>query len=84
MMVNAYGGWVPRNMGDWNCWPQTQTARTPKSPPYLQPSHEPSLPEKPTPAPTPNTHHIELEEQWKIYQVNNEQDYVKNIITKRE
>ena len=25
-----------------------------------------------TPAPTPNTHHIELEEQWKIYQVNNE------------
>ena len=23
--VVAYGGWVPRNMGDWNCWPQTQT-----------------------------------------------------------
>ena len=57
----AYGGWVPRNMGDWNCWSQTQTARTPKSPPYLQPSHEPILPEQPFPSPC----HTELEDQWK-------------------
>ena len=57
----AYGGWVLRNMGDWNCSSQTQTARTPKSPPYLQPSHEPCLPEQPCPIPR-NT---ELEDQWK-------------------
>ena len=24
----AYGGWVPRKMGDWNYWPQTQTPRS--------------------------------------------------------
>ena len=64
----AYRGWVPRNMGDWICWPQTQTARTPKSSPYLQPSHEPRPPEKHS----PSTRHIELEEQWKNYWVNND------------
>ena len=74
----TYGGWVPKNMGDWNCWPQTQTARTPKSHPYLQPSHEPRLPEKSCPC--PSTRHTELEEQWKPYWVNNDWDYIKNII----
>ena len=29
----AYGGWVPRKMGDWKCW--SQTARTPKSPSWV-------------------------------------------------
>ena len=66
--INAFvtcGGWVPRNMVDWNCWAQTQTARTPKSPPYLRASHEPRPPEKPYPSPRPSTLHTELEEQWK-------------------
>jgi len=30
--------------GGWNCWTQTQVARTPKSLPYLQPSHDPCQP----------------------------------------
>ena len=51
--------------GTWGTGPQTQTVRTPKSLPYLQPSLEARPPEKACPSFRPSTCHPELEELWK-------------------
>ena len=51
---------------------QTQVARTPKSLLYPQPSREPRPPK---PSASPGTSHIEMEQQWRTYWVDNEQDH---------
>ena len=65
----------PGTWGTGTADPKPKTARRPKSPPYLQPSHEPCPPEKPC----PSTRHTELEEQWKTCRINNDKTILKKI-----